>query len=172
MSTAKGPGRFSSRPDPMPVPEIDAPHDDGDGPLSSVLTVVTAVVLGAAGLVTGLLSVVTVGWLTRYWEAGILPQVLGVAGLLVLLAAVYTLCRLCAWGARRFSSAVAFALGFVAALLLVASYMPGGDRLLTAHLLHSAFLLGSMAVLGVAVARGLDGRNPFLAGLPRVPDTR
>lgn len=143
----------------------EAPGQD-DAVLSTVLTAVTFPVLAVAGAVAGLLSATGAGWLTRYWEAGALAQVLGVVGLVAMLGALYCLCRLCAWGTRGVSGGVAFALGFVAMAMVLTMYMPGGDIVLTSHPLHYGYLFGSMVVLAIAVVRGLQKNNPFLAGLP------
>ncbi len=163
-------GEGGVRPGPAPVAgaapaPYEAPGQD-DPVLTAVLTALTFPVLAASGAAVGLLSATGAGWLTRYWEAGPLAQVLGVAGLLALLGALYGLCRLCAWGARGVSGGVAFSLGFVAVAMVLTMYMPGGDIVLTGHLIHYGYLFGSMVVLAVAVGRGLRGSNPFLAGLP------
>ncbi|MFL1381383.1 MULTISPECIES: hypothetical protein [unclassified Nocardiopsis] len=171
MSAGEGAGTGPGA-GPAPVAGADPARYEapgqGDAALAAVLTAVTFPVLVAAGAVTGLLSATAAGWLTRYWEAGLPAQVLGVVGLLVLLGALYGLCRLCAWGTRGLSGGVAFALGFVALATVLTVYMPGGDIVLTSHLLHYGYLFGSMVVLALAVVRSARGDNPFLAGLPPV----
>lgn len=155
---------------PAPVAGADPARYDAPGRPSpvwaAVLTALTFPVLLPAGLAVGVLSSVAAGWLTRYWGAGLLAQALGAAGLVLLLGALYGLCRLCSWGTRGLSGGLAFALGFVAATMALTAYLPGGDVVLTGHLLHYGFLFGSMVVLAVAVVHASGGRNPFLAGLP------
>ncbi|CAL9535135.1 hypothetical protein SUDANB121_04139 [Nocardiopsis dassonvillei] len=169
------PGGGGARAGRAPAEKADPARYEAPGrqdPVASaVLTAVTFPVLLLAGLAAGVLSAVAAGWLTRYWEAGAPAQVLGVAGLALLLGALYGLCRLCSWGTRGLSGGLAFALGFVAATMVFTAYLPGGDIVLTDHLLHYGFLFGSMVVLAVAVVRASRGRNPFLAGLPPVSGT-
>ncbi|WP_306368822.1 hypothetical protein [Nocardiopsis sp. CC223A] len=159
---------------PAPVEGADparyeAPGQD-DPVLTTVVAAVTFPVLVAAGAAAGLLSATGAGWLTRYWEAGTPAQVLGAVGLVALLGALYGLCRLCAWGTRGVSGGVAFALGFMAVAMVLTMYMPGGDIVLTDHLLHYGYLFGSMVVLAIAVVRGVrEGGNPFPAGPPPAP---
>lgn len=131
--------------------------------LSTVITVVTFVVLLLLGTAVGLLSTSSAGWLTRYWDGGQPAPALAVTGLVLYLVLLYLLCRLLAWGSRRQSGAIAFAVGFLGAILAVTSYLPGGDILLTDHLVHYAFMLGSMVVLAFAVVRSSDHLRPRVA---------
>lgn len=137
--------------------------------LSSALTGVTCVVLLLLGALVGLLSTLNAAWMTRYWDAGHPVPILAVTGLLVFLAALYTLCRALAWGSRRPSGAVAFAIGFCVILLVAISCLPGGDVLLREALIHQGYILGSMVVLALAVVRSMPGwANPFLYKGPPV----
>jgi len=133
--------------------------------LSPLLTVATFAVLLLLGALVGLLSTTGAGWLTRYWDAGPPVPLLSAAGLLVFLALLYTACRLCAWGSRRTSGGLAFALGFLSVLIALVGLMPGGDVVLTNHIMHNAYLFGTMLVLVVSVIR--SGALPFPA--VRVP---
>lgn len=128
--------------------------------LSTVITGVTFVVLLLLGVAVGLLSTSSAGWLTLYWEGGQPAPALAVAGLVLYLVLLYFLCRLLAWGSRRQSGAIAFAVGFLAVILAVTSYLPGGDILLSDHLVHYAFMLGTMAVLAFAVVRSSAHPRP------------
>lgn len=114
----------------------------------------TLVVLVPLGAVVGVFCTFGAGWLTRYWGAGMPVPVLAVAGLLVYLVLLYCACRLCAWGSRRPSAAVAFAVGYLAATVALIGYVSGGNLVLTNHLMHNAYLFGSMLVLMLAVIRG------------------
>ncbi len=160
-------------PGPAPVTGADPARYEAPGgedpAAAAVLRAVTLPVLLAVGLATGVLSAVGAGWLTRYWEAGAPAQALGVVGLVLLLAALYGLCRLCSWGVGGVSGGLAFAAGFMAATMALTVYLPGGDVVLTDHLLHYGFLFGAMVALAIAVVRGSRGGNPFLAGLPPAP---
>ncbi|WP_201296747.1 hypothetical protein [Nocardiopsis sp. FR26] len=138
----------------MSTPEPLAPAEkDPSAALSPLLTAATLVVVLALGVLAGLLSTTGAGWLTRYWGAGQPVPALAVAALLVFLALLYTGCRLCAWGSRRPSAAVFFAVGFLASVIALVGYVPGGDLVLTNHLMHNAYLFGSMLVLVLAVIR-------------------
>ncbi|WP_190394234.1 hypothetical protein [Nocardiopsis quinghaiensis] len=153
----------------MTTPET-APPEDGRtsrGALSPVLTAATLVVLLLLGAAVGLFSTTGAGWLTFYWGAGTQVRALVVVGLLAFLALLYGACRLCAWGGRRPSAAVAFAAGFLASVIVLVGYTPGGDLLLTNHLVHNAYLFGAMLVLVLAVIR--SGAFAFLTEPPRVP---
>jgi len=121
--------------------------------LSPVLTAATFAVLLLLGALVGLASTTGAGWLTRYWEAGPPVPPLAVAGLLAFLVLLYGAGRLCAWGSRRWSGALAFASGFLAVLIALVGYMPGGDVVLTNHLMHNAYLFGTMLVLVISVIR-------------------
>lgn len=121
--------------------------------LSAVLTGATCVVLFLLGIVLGMVSTVSAGWLTRYWDGGQPAPVLAVTGLLVFVVLLYILCRLLAWGGRRQSVVVAFALGFAAVLFATTSHLPGGDVLLQDNLVHYGFLIGAMVALAAAVVR-------------------
>ncbi|MFD6951957.1 MULTISPECIES: hypothetical protein [unclassified Nocardiopsis] len=137
----------------MTTPET-APSPEGEtsrGILSPALTAATLVVLLPLGAAVGLFSVTGAGWLTLYWAAGPWARTLAVVGLLAFLALLYAACRLCAWGGRRPSASVAFAVGFLASVVAVVGYMPGGDLLLTNHIMHNAYLFGAMLVLVFAV---------------------
>lgn len=121
--------------------------------LSSVLTGATCVVLFLLGIVLGTVSTVSAGWLTRYWDGGQPAPALAITGLVVFVVLLYVLCRLLAWGGRRQSVVVAFALGFAVVLFAATSYLPGGDVLLQDNLVHYGFLIGSMVALAAAVVR-------------------
>lgn len=121
--------------------------------LSAALTGATCVVLFLLGIVLGMVSTVSAGWLTRYWDGGQPAPVLAVTGLLVFVVLLYILCRLLAWGGRRQSVVVAFALGFAAVLFATTSHLPGGDVLLQDNLVHYGFLIGAMVALAAAVVR-------------------
>ena len=136
--------------------------------LSAVLTAVTLPVLAVAGAAAGLLSATCAGWLTRYWEAGAAAQVSGAVGMAALLGILYCLCRLCAWGARSVLGGAAFALGFTVMTMVLTGYLPGGDIVLTAHTLNYVYLYGAMAVMAIAVVRGLVKNIPHPAGPPPV----
>lgn len=128
--------------------------------LSAVLTVVTCAVLLPLGVAAGLLGSFGSGWLTRYWDAGALPQVLAGAGLLAFLGLLYGLCRLVAWGSRRQSAALAFAVGYLFTIVVLVAYLPGGDVVLTGHLMHYGYLFGTMLALVIGVVH---------SGLSRLP---
>ena len=98
--------------------------------LSSVLTGITCVVLLLLGALVGLLSTLNAAWMTRYWDAGHPVPILAVTGLLVFLAVLYTLCRVLAWGSRRPSGAVAFAIGFCVILLVAITHPRAPDRVI------------------------------------------
>ncbi|WP_017608189.1 hypothetical protein [Nocardiopsis xinjiangensis] len=121
--------------------------------LSSVLTGATCVVLFLLGIVLGMVSTVSAGWLTRYWDGGQPAPALAITGLLLFVVLLYVLCRLLAWGGRRRSVVVAFALGFAVVLFAVTSYLPGGDVLLQDDMVHYGFLIGAMVALAAAVVR-------------------
>lgn len=130
-----------------------------------MLTGVTFVVLLLLGALVGLVATFNASWMMRYWAAGHVVPFLAVVGLLVFLAALYTLCRVLAWGSRRLSGAVAFALGFCVLLLVAGSHLSGGNVVLQNTLIHYAYMLGSMVVLAMAVVRSSSGQvNPFLPG--------
>ncbi|WP_150251888.1 hypothetical protein [Nocardiopsis deserti] len=137
------------------TPETAAPAEgeSSAGFLSPVLTGTTFVVLLLLGAAVGMLGTTGAGWLTLRWGAGTAVQAASAAGLLAFLALLYGTCRLCAWGSRRTSGAVAFAAGYLAALIGTVGYMPGGDIVLTNHIMHNAYLFGVMLVLVVAVIR-------------------
>lgn len=141
--------------------------------VSSVLTGIMFVVLLLLGALVGLLSTFNAGWMMRYWAAGQPVPIVAVTGLLVFLAVLYILCRVLAWGGRRLSGAVAFALGFCVSLLVATSHLPGGDVVLQDSVIHYGYMLGSMIVLALAVVRSASRQaNPFLRGgsVSRVPD--
>ncbi|XKK41035.1 hypothetical protein HFP72_11970 [Nocardiopsis sp. ARC36] len=121
--------------------------------LSPLLTAATFAVLLLLGALLGLLSTTGAGWLTRYWDAGRPATLLSVAGLVAFLALLYGAGRLCAWGTRGPSGAVAFAVGFLAVLIALVSYLPGGDAVLRNHLMHNAYMFGTMLVLAISVVR-------------------
>lgn len=142
----------------MSTPETpETPRTPARGPsrqaLSSALTAATLAVLLPLGVLAGLLSTLGAGWLVRYWESGWPVPLLSSAGLLVFLALLYGAGRLCAWGSRRPSAAVAFALGFALALIAAVGYLPGGDIVLQGHLMHNAYMFGTMLVLVMSVVR-------------------
>ncbi|MBE2999288.1 hypothetical protein IDM40_11305 [Nocardiopsis sp. HNM0947] len=128
--------------------------------VSSVLTGATCVVLFLLGLVLGTVSTVSAGWLTRYWDGGQPAPALAIAALVVYVVLLYVLCRLAAWGGRRQSAAVAFALGYAVVLFAATSYLPGGDVLLQDDPVHYAFLIGAMVALAAAVVRSAPRRRP------------
>ncbi|KOX20905.1 hypothetical protein ADL05_05285 [Nocardiopsis sp. NRRL B-16309] len=130
------------------------------GVLSAVLTVLTCAVLLALGVGAGLLGSFGAGWLTRYWDAGAVPQALAGAGLLAFVALLYGVCRLVAWGSRRQSPALAFAVGYLAALVALVAYVPGGDVVITGHLLHYGYLFGTMLALVIGVVHSGLSRFP------------
>ncbi|RKS05522.1 hypothetical protein DFP74_1122 [Nocardiopsis sp. Huas11] len=134
--------------------------------VSAVLTVLTCVVVLALGAAVGLVGSFGAGWLTRYWDAGALAQILAGAGLLVFLALLYGACRLVAWGSRRPSAALAFAVGYLATLVVLVVYVPGGDVVITGHLMHYGYLFGTMLVLVIAVV------HSGLSRLPSPPPAR
>lgn len=136
------------------TPETAAPEERPRGPLSPLLTVATLVVLVPLGAAVGMFCTFGAGWLTRYWGAGMPVPVLAVAGLVVFLVLLYCACRLCAWGSRRPSAAVAFAVGYLASAVALVGYVAGGNLVLTDHLMHNAYLFGSMLALMLAVVRG------------------
>jgi hypothetical protein len=137
------------------TPETAAPAEGETfaGFLSPVLTGATLVVLLLLGAAAGMLCTTGAGWLTRYWDAGTTVRAGAVAGLLAFLGLLYCACRLCAWGSRRTSGAVAFAAGYLALLIAMVGYMPGGDLVLTNHIMHNAYLFGVMLALVFAVIR-------------------
>lgn len=118
-----------------------------------MVTGATFVVLLLLGFLVGLLATFNAAWTTRYWAAGQPVPTLAVVGLLVFLGALYLLCRTLAWGSRRQSGAVAFALGFSVVLFAATSYLPGGTVVLQEALIHYGYILGSMVVLALAVVR-------------------
>ncbi|GAB2492336.1 hypothetical protein [Nocardiopsis aegyptia] len=130
------------------------------GPLSGALTGLTCAVLLPLGATTGLVGSFGAGWLTRYWDAGAIPQVLAGAGLLAFVALLYGACRLVAWGSRRQSAALAFAAGYLATLVVLVAYLPGGDVVITGHLMHYGYLFGTMLALVIGVVH---------SGLSRLP---
>ncbi len=149
------------------TPETAAPAEGetSAGFLSPVLTGATLVVLLLLGAVAGMFGTTGAGWLTLYWGAGAPVQAASAAGLLAFLALLYGVCRLCAWGSRRTSGAAAFAVGYLAALIGMVGYMPGGDIVLTNHIMHNAYLFGVMLVLVFAVVRSWSPVPP--PGSPR-----
>jgi len=149
------------------TPETAAPAEgeNSAGFLSPVLTGTTLVVLLLLGAVASMLGTTGAGWLTRYWGEGAAVQAVSAVGLLAFLVLLYAACRLCAWGSRRTSGAAAFALGYLAALIGVIGYMPGGDIVLTNHIMHNAYLFGVMLALVFAVIRSWSFSPP--PGSPR-----
>jgi hypothetical protein len=128
--------------------------------VSAVLTVLTCAVLLPLGAAAGLVGSFHAGWLTRYWDAGQPAQALAVTGLLAYLALLYGACRLAAWGSRSWSAALVFAVGYLASLVAVVFLAPGGDVVVTGHLVHYGYLFGTMLVLALGVAH---------SGLSRLP---
>ncbi|NYH51863.1 MULTISPECIES: hypothetical protein [Nocardiopsis] len=158
----------------MTTPETAPPAEGrtSRGILSPVLTAATLVVLLPLGAAAGLFSTTGAGWLLLYWDAGPWPRTLAVAGLLAFLALLYCACRLCAWGGRRPSASVAFAAGFLASVIALVGYMPGGDLVLTNHITHNAYLFGAMLVLMLAIIRSdvfafLTGPRATAPAVPR-----
>lgn len=151
--TAGGSDRLSSS--VVTTPETAAITRGGSSPgyLSPTLTSTVFAVLSLLGAAVGMLSTTGAGWLTRYWDAGAPVPFLAAAGLLAFLVLLYGVCRLCAWGSRRGSGAVAFAVGYLAVLVCLVSYLPGGDVVLTNHIMHNAYLFGSVLTLMVAIIR-------------------
>ncbi|WP_017570805.1 hypothetical protein [Nocardiopsis halotolerans] len=148
-----------------------APPAKGEGTpefLSPVLTGATFVVLLLFGALVGVVSTTGAGWLTLYWEAGAASKGVTVLVLLVFLTLLYAACRLCAWGSRRASGAVAFTVGYLVMVIAMVGYMPGGDLVLTNHIMHNAYLFGAMLVLVFAVIRSgvfsFVGPGPVGAG--------
>lgn len=135
------------------TPETTPSGEPAPASLSPALTAATLVVLLPLGAVVGVLSTTGAGWLTRYWEAGPQAPLLAAVGLLLFLAVLYCACRLCAWGSRRPSGAVAFAGGHLISVIALVGYMPGGDIVLSNHIMHNAYLFGTMLVLVFAVIR-------------------
>lgn len=142
---------------PVTTTEPQEPHpskpSDPSDTLSAVLTGTTCVVLFFLGVVLGTVSTVSAGWLTRYWDGGQPAPALAITTLALFVVLLYVLCRLLAWGGRRRSAVVAFALGFAGMLFAATSYLPGGDVLLQDNLVHYGFLIGAMVALAAAVVR-------------------
>ncbi|MFE3458955.1 hypothetical protein ACFXKD_15550 [Nocardiopsis aegyptia] len=130
------------------------------GVLSAVLTGLTCAALLPLGAAAGLVGSFGAGWLTRYWDAGATPQVLAGTALLAFVALLYGACRLVAWGSRRQSAALAFAVGYLATLVVLVAYLPGGDVVITGHLMHYGYLFGTMLALVIGVVH---------SGLSRLP---
>ncbi len=141
-----------------PIPAAPAGSARPTGVVSAVLTVLTCVVLVPLGAGAGLLGSFGAGWLTRYWDAGPTAQGLAGAGLLAFVALLYGLCRLVAWGSRRQSAALAFAAGYLAVLVVLVAYVPGGDVVITGHLMHYGYLFGTMLALVIGVVHSGLGR--------------
>ncbi|PDP86912.1 hypothetical protein CQJ94_14995 [Glycomyces fuscus] len=139
---------------------MPAEGETSAGFLSPVLTGATLVVLLLLGAAAGMLGTTGAGWLTRYWDAGATVRAGAAAGLLAFLALLYCACRLCAWGSRRTSGSAVFAVGYLALLIAMVGYMPGGDLVLTNHLMHNAYLFGVMLVLVLAVIRSWSSLPP------------
>ncbi|MFI6574573.1 hypothetical protein ACIBFB_02140 [Nocardiopsis sp. NPDC050513] len=118
---------------------------------SVMVRLATLAAVAPLGAVVGFVSSVCAGWLTRYWEAGQPAQLIAVVALLVYVALLYAGCRLLVWGSGTPDAAMAFTTGFVVALFVVIGYNPGGDVVLTGHMIHNAFQLGSMLALASAV---------------------
>ncbi|MCY9785743.1 hypothetical protein KIK06_17795 [Nocardiopsis sp. EMB25] len=133
---------------------------------SVLLYLGTLAVVAPLGAVVGLVSSLCAGWLTRYWEAGQPVPTIAVAALVVYVALLYAGCRLLAWGSGTPDAAMAFTIGFVLSLFAVIGYTPGGDIVLTGHMIHNGYQLGSMLALAAAVVvssvRG--ARGGVLAG--------
>ena len=137
--------------------------------VSPVLTGATCVVLFLLGLVLGTASTVSAGWLTRYWDGGQPAPALAIAALVAYVVLLYVLCRLAAWGGRRQSPAVAFALGYAVVLFAATSYLPGGDVLLQDDPVHYTFLIGAMVALAAAVVRSAPPVSYTHLTLPTTP---
>ncbi|WP_047870540.1 hypothetical protein [Nocardiopsis sp. RV163] len=148
-----------------PETAVPAEGKPSAGFLSPVLTGTTLVVLLLLGAAAGMLATTGAGWLTLHWGAGTAVRAVGAVGLLAFLVLLYGACRLCAWGSRRASGAAAFALGYLAVLIGMVGYMPGGDIVLTNHIMHNAYLFGVMLVLVFAVIRSWSFAPP--PGSPR-----
>ncbi|MFD1825995.1 MULTISPECIES: DUF6113 family protein [Mumia] len=117
---------------------------------------VAAAVLGAVLAVAGLA-------VHRHVDAG-LPW-----GLVLALAAAFFATRAAGMLGGR-AAAVALAAGYGAVLALTMSSRPEGDYLVAADALGYSFLLGAIAVLGIAVVLSVSGArhtSPGPAGHPR-----
>jgi hypothetical protein len=130
-----------------------APHSTPNPFASAALTVLSFAVLFFAGAAVGLMSGFSMGWVSHFWDLSLIAQVGGVAAVAAYLVALYALCRLAGWGSRRQSGALGFALGFVAAVLVMIGYTTGGSIVISGKLVNYVFLFGSMIALAAGVVR-------------------
>ncbi|WP_116245961.1 hypothetical protein [Nocardiopsis sp. FIRDI 009] len=148
----------------MTTTETDAGAARGRG-ASILVYLATLAVVAPLGAVVGFVSSLCAGWLTRYWEAGQPVPTIAVVALLVYAALLYAGCRLLAWGSGTPDAAMAFTVGFVLSVFVVIGYTPGGDIVLTGHMIHNGYQLGSMLALAAAVVvssvRSARGRRPL-----------
>ncbi|MEU3212228.1 hypothetical protein ABZ631_15080, partial [Nocardiopsis alba] len=136
---------------------VSTPQPQGRRPVPSfvspTVTVLSFLVLMATGAATGVLSGFGVSWFAREWPLGGLAQVKAVAGVLLLLVALYALTRLAGWGSRRQSGALGFSAGFALSLMGMIGYLPGGDIIFPDAIINYVFLFGSMVALALGVVR-------------------
>ena len=117
------------------------------------MTGFTFVILLVTGLAAGVASGFGMGWFAHLWALGTAVQAGIVAGVLAYLVLLYAVCRLFGWGSRRQSGALAFAAGYVLALIGMIGYLPGGSIVFSAAPVNYLFLFGSMVALGAGVVR-------------------
>ncbi|MBR8744601.1 hypothetical protein [Nocardiopsis sp. MG754419] len=142
-----------------PVPAAEPVHQP-PAFASSAMTVLSFLVLLPTGAAVGVLFGFGMSWFSHHWPLGLLVQVGSVAAVLVLLALVYALTRLAAWGGRRQSAATGFAVGYVLVLLGMIGYLPGGDIVFSAAVVNYVFLFGSMVALAAGVMRSATFPGP------------
>ncbi|MFB8764196.1 hypothetical protein [Nocardiopsis alba] len=136
---------------------VSTPQPQGRRPVPSfvspTVTVLSFLVLMATGAAVGVLSGFGVSWFAREWPLGGPAQAKAVAGVLLLLVALYALTRLAGWGSRSQSGALGFSAGFALSLMGMIGYLPGGDIIFPEAIINYVFLFGSMVALALGVVR-------------------
>lgn len=118
--------------------------------LASVLGVVTGAVLLLAGFTAGIVGGLALSWLAWIGESGSRGAVLAFGSALLYLVLLFVGCRLGASGMEARSGAALPAGGWALANLLLISYSPGDDIIVSDSLVNYVLLFGG--VLAVTLA--------------------